>query len=255
MEKLISILTNKWLRLGVSVLSVLYPIMIVFIAWIYTAYYIEPVNEAAFYVLYIFINVIFGGIMFFTRKQMPTVLCAMITPLLAFFLMLLTFGNWIIIIPPVAVCVLMFFLSGAGETAKMIIGTMYLVLYVVGTLVFLTLSQLVGDFSITSVDLSQRSTTYNYSPNKEYRIVTYVESADDERRTVTFRLERASEDISLPFINCRRVLGSIHLITSAYNNPAQLVWIGQDTLLIDGRQKEFEFSDTALWDVIFRDDS
>ncbi|MCH5324523.1 MAG: hypothetical protein J1E39_04845 [Eubacterium sp.] len=255
MEKLVSILTNKWLNLGVSVLSVLYPVLIIFTSWIYTAYYIEPVNQAALYVLYIFINVIFGGIMLFTRKQIVTVLCAMITPLLSFLLLILTFGNWIIIIPPVAVCVLIFFICGAGETAKTIIGTLYLILYVVGVLVYLTLSQLIGDFSLTSVDLSLRSTTYNYSPDKQYRIVTYAENYEDERRSVSFYLERASEDISIPFAECRRVLGSIHVITSAYDKPAKLEWKDDNTLYIDGRRKEFEFSDTALLDVLFRTDN
>ncbi len=254
MEKLVNILTNKWLNIGVSVLSVFYPIMIIFVSWIYTAYYIEPSNEAALYVLYIFINVIFAGIMLFTRKRTVTIICAMITPIFSFFLLILTFGNWIIIIPPIAVCVFIFFMCGAGETAKMIIGTLYLILFVVGTLVYLTLSQLIGEFSLTSVDLSLRSTTYQYSPDKQYRIVTYAQHNDSDRSTVTFYLERASEDISIPFADCRRVLGSIRLITSAYNKPAELEWKGQHTLLIDGRQREFEFSDTALWDVIFRND-
>lgn len=253
MDKLISFFTNKWLKLGVSVVTVFYPAVILFTTWIFTAFYLEPTNRAALYVLYIFINVIFGGIMFFTRKQLMTVIIALIIPLLSFFLLITAFGNWIIIIPPVAVSVLMFFFCAAGETAKTIVGTLYLILYVVGVLVYLTVSRLIGGLSLLPVDLDIRSTTYNYSPDRQYRIVTYAENIADERQTVSFYLERSKDDIDIPFAECRRVLGCIHLITSAYNEPAKLEWRGDHTLLIDGRRREFEFNDSVL-DIIFGSD-
>lgn len=244
MEKVINFLNNKWLRLGVSVLSLIYPVFLAFVGWIVTGYFLEPTHEGALFTLYIFINVIFGGIMLFTRKQIITKMCAMITPLVAFAILLLGFGNWFIIVPPVVVSVLIFFLCSAGETTKIVLGTIYLIMYVVGVLVYLTFQMLFGNISLMDVDLSTRSTTYNYSPDKQYRIVTYVEPEKDERRTVSFYLEKTDGDIELPFLTCRKVIGSIHLITSDYSKPAKLEWKQENTLYIDGRKREYNFDVT-----------
>ena len=124
--------------------------------------------------LYIFINLIFFGIMLFTRKQIVTRIVAIISPFLAFAILLFGFGNWFAAVPPIVVSVLIFLLSGTGETTKIIIGTIYLLMYVVGVLVYLTFKMLFGNITFMDVDLSARSTSYRYSPDKQYRIVLYV---------------------------------------------------------------------------------
>lgn len=244
MEKVIRFINNKWFRFGVSLLSLAYPAFLIFVAWIVMGFFLEPTHEGALFTLYIFINVIFGGIMLFTRKQVITKMCAMITPFIAFAILLLGFGNWFIIIPPIIVGVLIFFLCSVGETTKIVLGTIYLIMYVVGVLVYLTFQMLFGNISLMDVDLSMRSTTYNYSPDGQYRIVTYVEPEKDERRTVSFYLEKTEGDIELPFVNCRKVMGSIHLITSDYSKPAKLVWKKENDLYIDGRKREYNFDIT-----------
>lgn len=241
MDKFIRFVNNKWLKFGVSFLSIGYPLLLCFVTWLVMGFYLEPTHIGALFTLYIFINLIFSGIMLFTRRQIITKICAMLNPLIAFAILLLGFGNWLIIAPPVAVSILIFFLCGAGETKKIVLGTLYLILYVVGVLVYLTLQMLMGNISLMEVDLSTRSTTYNYSPDKEYRIVTYVEPEKSQTRTVSFYLEEADGDISLPFLECRKVLGSIHLITSSYDDPAKLEWKNKNTLYIDGRLREFDF--------------
>ncbi len=244
MEKVIRFINNKWFRFGVSLLSLAYPAFLIFVAWIVMGFFLEPTHEGALFTLYIFINVIFGGIMLFTRKQIITKMCAMITPLISFAILLLGFGNWFIIIPPIIVGVLIFFLCSVGETTKIVLGTIYLIMYVVGVLVYLTFQMLFGNISLMDVDLSMRSTTYNYSPDGQYRIVTYVEPEKDERRTVSFYLEKTEGDIELPFVNCRKVMGSIHLITSDYSKPAKLEWKKENDLYIDGRKREYNFDIT-----------
>lgn len=48
-------------------------------------------------------------------------------------------------------------------------------MYVVGVLVYLTFKMLFGNITFMDVDLSARSTSYRYSPDKQYRIVLYVD--------------------------------------------------------------------------------
>ncbi len=241
MDKVVNFLTNKWFKFGVSFLSLLYPLFLAMVAWIVMGYYLEPTHEGALFTLYLFINVIFFGLMFFTRKTVITKICAMIIPFISFAILLFGFRNWFVIIPPVVVSVLIFFLCNVSETTKTILGTIYLIMYVVGVLVYLTLEMLFGSLTLVDVDLSKRSTTYSFSPDGQYRVVTYVDPEDKENRSVSFYLEETSDDLSLPFLECKRVLGCIHINTSAYNKPAKIEWKGENKLYIDGRERNFSF--------------
>lgn len=241
MNKVAAFLTNRWFKFGVSFLSIGYPVFLGFVAWLMMSFYVQPTHTGALFTLFLFINVIFGGLMFFTRKQIVTRMCAMITPLISFAILIFGFGNWFIIVPPIVVCVLIFFLCGVSETTKTILGTIYLLMYVVGVLVYLTLSMLLGNITLYDVNLSERSTTYNNSPDGLYRLVTYVEPEKDAQRTVSFYLEETEGDISIPFAECKKVLGCIHINTSAYDRPAKIEWKDDHTLFVDGRQREFTF--------------
>ena len=61
---------------------------------------------------------------------------------------------------------------------------------------------------------------------------------------MSFYLEKTEGDIELPFVNCRKVMGSIHLITSDYSKPAKLEWKKENDLYIDGRKREYNFDIT-----------
>ena len=110
MEKVINFLTNKWFKLGVSVLSLGYIVFLSFVAWLMLGFYLEPTHQGALVTLYIFINLIFMGIMIFTRKQIITRIVAMIAPFISFAILLFGFGNWIAAIPPIVVSVFVFFI-------------------------------------------------------------------------------------------------------------------------------------------------
>lgn len=241
MDKLVSFFTNKWFKRALSVLGLGYPVFLCYVAWLTMGFYLEPTNAVALFVVYLFINVLFGGIMLLTRNQIISRALVLIDPLVVFAILILGFRQWYIIIPPFVICVLTFFLVRSDETKKMIFGTIYLMLYVVGVLVYLTFEMHMGRISFTDVDLSIRSTNYNYSPDGNYRVVTYVEPEKDQTRTVMFYLEKTDEDISLPFLEARKAVGSIHLITSGYDDPAKIEWKGDNTLYVDGRLREFDF--------------
>ena len=243
MDKFLKIIGNQYVRLGVSILSLGYTAGLFYVAWIVLGYFIEPTNRPALITTYIFINVIFLGIMIYTRQQIFTRFCALVNPLLAFAILMLSFGrNWEFVIPPIIICVITFFITKTSETNKVVIGTIYLILYVVGVLVYLTFQRLMGNISLMEVDLSTRSTTYKYSPDEQYRIVTYVEPEKDSNRTVSFYLEESKDDIILPFVECKKVTGCIHLITSNYLRPATLEWKNDNDLYIDGRQRKYDFN-------------
>lgn len=78
---------------------------------------------------------------------------------------LLNFGDWALIVPLAVTCLLMFFFVGVNETPKTIFGTIYLLLYVLGSLGYFLAVSLFSTNS-TSVLLESRvsdSGSYRYS--------------------------------------------------------------------------------------------
>ncbi len=117
---------------------------------------------------------------------------------------LLNFGDWALIVPLAVTCLLMFFFVGVNETPKTIFGTIYLLLYVLGSLgyflavsLFSTNSTLVllesrvsdsGSYRyslINTDDSSGGSTAVKISPNDmdiNFSVISFL--AEGYERTV-----------------------------------------------------------------------
>ncbi len=244
MDKILEILKNKWVKFGVSFLSLAFPVFILFVDWLSFAYYLEPINGVPLFLLYVLCNVIFGGIMFYTRKQIVTKIVVCITPLLAFLLLIIAFGQWYLIVPPVVICLLTFLACNTNETFKTILGTVYLLMFVVGTLVYLTMLHfnltVQSLLEITECDLSKRYGEYDYSTDGSYRLVRYIDNDNEERQSASFYVERTEEDIELPYLKCYKHLGSQKVLVSMYQDEVTYEWISDTKLLIDGRVKDIE---------------
>ena len=160
MDILTSIFNNVWVRRGVAVVCWGYTGLMVWLAWLNYAYFLEFENPTSLFVLYAFINVAALGLMIYTRRQVITQVNIMIMPPILFLSFLLAFGNWYMLIPPICVIVVMFFVCRANETLKTVLGTMYLLMFVVGAAAYITMTLLMGRLSLTGVDLQLRDTNY-----------------------------------------------------------------------------------------------
>lgn len=250
MDKLLKILKNKWFLLGVSFISFIYVFILGKIVENTFTSYLEISNFTTFLIFYIFINFIFGVIMFFTRKQIPTMITAIIIPLEAFALMIVGFGQWFLIIPPVVVSAVIFLASGLAESCKTVMGTLLLIMFVVGGLAY---SVMVSVFDITvsyaanqlvyeqdqDLDYATRQTDYLITEDGRYRLVKYVEPRNNGTLTRYF-VEEAFKDNSYPFMECRRVFGCKEVLASIYERTITPRWIDNDTLYIDGIKIEME---------------
>ena len=242
--KILEILKNKWFKFGVSFLTLAFPVFVLFVDWLAFAYYFEPTNEVPLFLLYVLCNVVFGGLMFYTRKQIITKIVVCITPLLAFLLLIIAFGQWYLIVPPVVICTLTFLACNTNETFKTILGTVYLLMFVVGTLVYLTMLHfnltVQSLLEITECDLSKRYGKYDYSTDNSYRLVRYVDDEGAERHSATFYVERTADDIELPYLKCYKHLGSQKVLVTMYQDEITYEWLSDKELLIDGRVKDIE---------------
>lgn len=248
MEKVLKFLKNRWFLLGISFLSFIYVIFVGNLIRVTFTSYLEVNNFAALLTLYLFINFLFGVLMFFTRKQIPTIICAILVPLEAFALLITAFGQWYIIIPPMVVGMFAFLICGVGESCKTVLGTIFLLMFVVGGLVYsVFLNFGISLFYVVSgqletgveIDLSLRSTDYLMSPDGTYRLVKYVEE-EDERSVTSYYVELALKDEEYPFVYCYRVYGCRKVLSTMYNDGVDPRWISDNVLYIDGRQRNVE---------------
>ncbi len=243
MDKVISFFKNKWCKRFFSLFSLAFPLFVAYTDWIAFAYSMEPTNPVALFLLYVLVNFIFGGLMLYTREQIVTRIALCITPLLLFLMMIIDFGNWYLLVPPLAINAIIFLASGAGETLKTILGTIYLLMFVVGALVYLTLlhfnltPQTFLPQELNYCNLENRSYEYEYSPDKTYRIVKYLDDDNPERVSAAFYIEESANDIELPFMNAYRHFGSLKVLVTVHLDELEYYWISDDELYIDERIK------------------
>lgn len=236
MDQLVALFKNVWLKRSVALLGWGYTGLLAWVAWLNFAYCLEFDNPTPLFVLYVFVNIVALGLMIYTRRQVITQVNVMVLPVIVFATFLLAFGNWYMILPPLCVVIAMFFISRANETLKTVLGTMYLLMYVVGGAAYITITLLMGRMSPTGVDLTLRDPNYEIiSPDGNYRIVRYVDKPTGERRTASYYVEDITKDSDIPFGSAKRVLGCGWVVTAKYtsrtDNPVS--WVMQT---VDGEK-------------------
>lgn len=245
MDKILKVIKNRWFLLGVSFLSFIYVIVLFNIVVNTFTCYLEVTNFSAMMVLYVFVNFIFGVIMFFTRKQIPTIITALLIPILTFVLMIVGFGQWYLIIPPFVVSAVIFLSCGVGEACKTVMGTLLLIMFVVGALVYNIMCDYLNInayYAATElftdqdqdIDFSTRNTDYMVTSDGRYRLVRYEEPKEDDNVTVSYYVEEAFKDKEYPFAVCRRVFGCKRVLVTVYQRDVSPKWINDTMLSIDG---------------------
>lgn len=128
------ILSNVWVKRLISVFNLLYIAVLVLLSYSTFLYDLEihENSKALFFTVYVLASVIFLVLMIFTREQLATKISAFVLLPLVLTIIMFNMGNWILIVPPFAVAAVIFFVAKNNETAKVIMGTFYLLLYVLG---------------------------------------------------------------------------------------------------------------------------
>ena len=241
MDKVVAFFKNVWFKRAVALLWTSYTALLVWVAWLYFAFFIEYQNPTALFVLYLFINIAALGLMIYTRRQVITMINVMVIPLVVFLITIFGYGNLFLILPPMAVMVAMFFICGANETLKTVLGTMYLLMFVIGIAAYLAIEMLMGPITFTGVELSLRDKDYEVlSPSGDYRIVRYVDEPSGDRRIAMYYVEYTLDDEEIPFGFCKKVFGCEHTLSAQYTSSADdpIKWVetevdGEDAEMLD----------------------
>lgn len=195
---------SKGKELLLASVSLIYLIIICGISVLSALYTVSVPNRPLLAIALSLIGILVISSMLYSRRHFITKFsCMLLLPCLLP-TVLLNFHEWVLIVPLVATCLLMFFFSGVAETPKTIFGTVYLLLYVLGSLgYFLTVSLLsttststliesrVSDSGsyryslINTEDSSGGSTKVVISPNDmdiSFSVISFL--AEDYERTV-----------------------------------------------------------------------
>ncbi|MCM1578213.1 MAG: hypothetical protein NC078_05375 [Ruminococcus sp.] len=149
MNKVMNVLTNKWFRMVVSLLGVVYAAVLVYFDYIVFFYDIEYTNRKEFALIGSAFCVVMGLLIFYTRRSPFTCILAMADMVLFFPLLLLDWGNWPLLVPCAVLTLFGFFCCHMNETAKTIFGTIFLLMYILGGIAFFLVMNV---FRVTTTD-------------------------------------------------------------------------------------------------------
>lgn len=224
---------NKWVRRTASFLGILYLLLLLWLDLMSAFYNFTYTNLPLFAVLYILVSALFLVDMVYTRDKPFTAVLAMLMMVAALPLVLFEFGNWLLIIPPFIVAVAAFFACRANETLKMIMGTMFLLMYILGGLGFFIMTRLfVTQVEKTVIDSG-------VSTNGIYRYEV-LEVNDNSTGGMQVKVEPNDKDKDYKlFVFVAK--GYDKIVYRARNHDKPVVrWNSEDVLFIN--EKEYDFT-------------
>jgi hypothetical protein len=161
-------MSNVWVKRCVSIFTAAYAAVIALLTYSTFLYDLVFVSgkEAPFLMIYAIASIVFLLLMIYTREMFVTKLISILLLPIVFFLLLFNIGNgnWILIVPPFIVAIVMFFAAATNETVKVIMGTIYLLLYVLGIVAYVVCNMLFGGSSVETtlnMDMDTDSSVYS----------------------------------------------------------------------------------------------
>ncbi len=159
-------LSNVWVKRCVSVFNAAYYAVVLLLTYATFLYKLEFVEgrQTAFLSVFCVASALFLILMIYTREVPLTKAISILMAPTVFFLIIFNMGSWALIIPPFIVGIVMFFVASTSETAKVIMGTIYLLLYVLGLVAFFVLNMLFDGSSVeTKLDVYMDKSTSAYN--------------------------------------------------------------------------------------------
>ena len=218
-------LSNIWVKRAVGVFNLVYFAVIGMMVYATFDYDLEFTagQEQSFFTVYVAASVIFLVLMLYSRDVLITKIISVLMLLLAFCLILSNMYDWILIVPPLIVGLIIFFAAGTHETVKVVMGTIYLLVYVLGLVAYFVFNMLFGGTSTMTVldaDMDRDTDVFDFyksqytkicdvtkdenalSPDGKYRIIIYdVQNSD--KGAVNICVVPYGNDIKLKFFTLK----------------------------------------------------
>ena len=130
---------NIWRRRLASLVGAGYLALMCWFSYLVIFYDFTATNKFLFCLTLCAVSFAALSAMLYSRFQILTRLTSILLLPAILPQILLCFGQWELILPIAVTSLIIFFLSGAGETVKTVFGVIYLLLYVLGSLAFFML--------------------------------------------------------------------------------------------------------------------
>ncbi len=197
---------NVWTKRAVSLLSLVYVGFIAYFAYMSVFYELilkQPIQTC---ILCVATSLIALITMLYTRKQFITKLASILMLPCMLLPVLMYFGQWGVLIPFLVVSLIIFFFSGMGETAKTVWGTIFLLLYLLGSLMYFLVTSMFAPSTVTTTMKTGTSPSgiYRYevtqtvdSSNGSTKVIVESNELDKEYDMFTFQIKGLSRDVKL----------------------------------------------------------
>lgn len=179
------IISNGFARFCISFFNCLYLVLILVLSIWTFLYRIEFTSPTGFAVFYIFLNIVFCALMILTKDQILTRIVSLSVLAPVFLLTVINLTRPVLFVPPLIVGILMFFICGAGDTSKVVLGSIYILLFIIGIVGYNIVSTLFsGSIIETRLDynISDPEITAVYDMEKINRLVLNSVSPDGKYR-------------------------------------------------------------------------
>lgn len=238
---MVNFFEKTWVKRTLSGIIYLYGALLIWLLWASFAYVTEYNSQKVVLLVFFFVNLLFGAMMFLSRKQVFTAILVMLLVPINLGILILNFGNWLYVLPPVILSISMFFIVKANSTLKTILGTIYLLMYVLGILAYIAFVTLFGQISLHGFDLENRKFE-NISPNEEYRYVWYEQDESSPNRRIEIYVESNTDDVNLGFVNFKNILISKRVYAGKYDVPVDIKWKGENMLVVNEREERVDIA-------------
>ncbi|MDE6777719.1 MAG: hypothetical protein K2J25_07215, partial [Oscillospiraceae bacterium] len=141
----------KWTKRVVSLLSPCYCAVIFYFAYLSIFYKLDLLEQGTACMIATGSSIVALTTMLYTRKQILTKLASLLILPTMVFPIMIYFGQWGVLVPLAVMALMIFFLSGLGETAKTIWGTMFLLVYLLGALIYFLVTSLFAPATVTTI--------------------------------------------------------------------------------------------------------
>lgn len=191
---MIGTLDNVWLKRILSLINLIYVFVIGIFAYASFLYELEIKSEAVvgFSIVFTLASAVFLVLMILTRDNIVTRVIGIVLPPLVFLLIIFNLGNWILIIPSFIVAIVVFFVSYNNVTLKVILGTIYLLIYVLGLILVFVLNFLFGGSNTVETPLNAET----LSDPENAAVYEIYKDVIDDINSVNFTAEGVDKRIS-----------------------------------------------------------
>lgn len=191
---MIGTLDNIWLKRILSLINLIYVFVIGIFAYASFLYELEIKSEAVvgFSIVFALASAVFLVLMILTRDNIVTRVIGIVLPPLVFLLIIFNLGNWILIIPSFIVAIVVFFVSYNNVTLKVILGTIYLLIYVLGLILVFVLNFLFGGSNTVETPLNAET----LSDPENAAVYEIYKDVIDDINSVNFTAEGVDKRIS-----------------------------------------------------------